>query len=288
MKKKNIVGISIALGVLVALVLVVTMVFTLHTIDFQLTTTYLSSSRSRLFNHGTISTATLESQMKNDANFNKGGNLLFMSFGKNIENIEKKNPYVKIEKIVRNFPNRITVYYSEREPVALIKEQGSTNGYFVVDNELKILDYVLEDQTEYDLPIINNYDDAYKVQTGDFLSDSELKSKVQTFVSAAYSAHVANGGSRNALYEDILKDCISIEYYTAGEYDQRAKIKLATSNGYTITADVWRLNEHTFEKLSFLWNAYLDQSTGIKDEYTSDTDIEVYTNSTGEIELHVL
>ena len=161
----------------------------------------------------------------------------------------------------------------------------------MVDNELKILDYVTSDDdfAGYKIPIIDDYEETYKTQKGEFLGDTNLKAKVQVFVSSAYSAYVANGGDKNALYENILKDCSSAKFYTAGEYSKQLEVKLSTSDAHTITAIITRVDEQTFEKISFLWNAYFDQDTGIKDTYHEDTKIEIYYNAaTNVIELHKL
>lgn len=279
MKKKNIIGISIAFGLLVGIVLIVTMVFTLNTVSFQLTTTL---SESRLFVDG-ATPETVEAKMLDDAEFAKGGNLLFMNFSQNIEKIEKKNCYVKVEKIVRSFPNKITVYYSEREPVALVQVKNNTNGYFVIDEDLKILDAVEHSQTSYVLPVLSDYEESYEATVGSFIESDSLKNKVKTMVASAFTGY----NHVDALYKDVLASCTKIEYYTAGSYDKRVKLTLKTSNDYTITIDVFRLEEHQAQKLKFAWRTYFTELKSRYESYTQDQTAEVYENNEGKIILVV-
>jgi len=282
MKKKNIIGISVALGVLVGIVLIVTMVFTLNTINFQLTTTFQEASASRLFVGGATA-ESVEAKMLEDAEFNKGGNLLFMNFAENIDNIEHKNPYVKVEKIVRSFPNKITVYYSEREPVALVQVKNNTNGYFVIDEDLKVLDAVEHSQTNYVLPVLDDYEDSYEASVGSFIDNSALKSKVKVMVASAYTGY----NVESALYKDVLANCTKIEYYTVGSFDKRVKLTLTTSNNHTITIEVFRVEENQAKKLKFLWRTYFTELISRYESYTEDQTAEVYENNQGKIVLAV-
>lgn len=87
-----------------------------------------------------LAEGTLE-KVKNSGEFSVGKNLLFMNFDKNIAKIEKENPYVKVEQIVRRFPNEISVYISERVPRFRVREKNSTN-WFILDGDFKVLDKV--------------------------------------------------------------------------------------------------------------------------------------------------
>ena len=240
MKKKNVIAWSIVVGVIVAIGIICAMVFTLSKIDFQITAQITVPGRSRLFTQGqTVS--SVQNNMESSANFNKGGNLLFMTFDDQIENIEKANPYVKVEKIVRRFPNKITVYYSEREAVALLPLKNVEKAYFVVDTQLKILDYVTQsadgylnqDLSQYILPVIDyySYGASAELKVGETIDNISLKNHLQDFVSGAFSAY----NQPTALYEDVMGFATSIKFYVGDNQDNRCAYTLkANSNANVI------------------------------------------------------
>lgn len=283
MKKKNIIVWSIVVGVIVAIGVICTMVFTLSKIDFQLTAQISIPGRSRLFTQGQ-SVDSVEDHMLNSAEFDKGGNLLFMQFDQQIENIEKNNPYVKVEKIVRRFPNKATVYYSEREAVALLPVQSVNNAYFVVDTDLKILDYVIESNGEFinqalskfTLPVINYYtycvDSSHKV--GDFVDNISLKEHLQTFVSGAFSAN----GQAAALYEDIMGFASQANFYLETNEDNRLKYVVKANSNANVTFEIYNTNERLFDKIALSWDLFITQYK--ETSITSTINLKVYVDQT--------
>ena len=281
MKKKNIIAWSIVVGVILAIGVICAMVFTLSKIDFQLTAQISIPERSRLFLEGqTVS--SVQQNMLSSAEFNKGGNLLFMKFDNEIQNIEQANPYVKVEKIVRRFPNKITVYYSEREAVALLPVQNVEKAYFVVDTDLKILDYVTKSsdkfynqaQSEYTLPIINyfGYSVPMEAKVGQTVINDSLKNHLQTFVSGAFSAN----GSAIALYEDIMGFATNVEYYLEQNEDNRCKYTVKANSNANVVFEVYNINERFFDKISLSWKLFIEEYK--ETTITSSIDLIVYVD----------
>ena len=283
MKKTNIIGICISIGALVALVLVFVFAFTLNTVNFQLTAQFKQTTRSRLFANG-VNTENLQEKMQEDAEFKIGCNLLFTKFDSNIEKIEENNPYVKVEKIVRSFPNKLTVYYSEREPVALLHSNDADDLYYVVDTDLKVLDAVTYDgvqekyisslsatQPGYVLPVVDDYGEKYTAEVGKIIDNEELKTKIKTIVAGALSA----GDDANALFEDVLEPCSNITFETVSD-DKRATLVLSASNGHIVTATIYSVEDKYFAKVSMLWKVYL---SNLKLHDTSDATVVVYVNN---------
>lgn len=286
MKKKNIIAWSIVVGVVVAMVLICTMVFTLSKIDFQITAQITVPGRSRLFTQGQT-VESVQNNMLTSANFKEGGNLLVMTFDKQIENIEKANPYVKVEKIVRRFPNKITVYYSEREAVALLPIKNVEKAYFVVDTQLKILDYVTQSAegyfnqnlSQYTLPVIDYY--SYTVpselKAGDVIDNASLKNHLQLFVSGAFSAY----NQPTALYEDIMGFITDIKFYLQNNQDNRCLYTLKANTNADVIFDTYNINERFFNKIALSWNLFINnyKATNV----TSDITLVVHINNAHKI-----
>ena len=283
MKKKNIIAWSIVVGVILTIGMVCSMVFTLSKINFQLTAQISIPERSRLFMQGTTS-SMVEDNMLESAKFEKGGNLLFMNFNKQIQNIEEANPYVKVERIVRRFPNKITVYYSEREAVVLIPVQSVNNAYFVIDTELKVLDYVTasggkfvnQAQNEYVLPVINYFDyrASAELKVGQTIDNKSLKNQLSAFVGGAFSAN----GNNNALYEDVLGLASNANFYLENNGDNRCRFTLKTNTNADVVFDIYNINERFLDKVAISWDLFIKQ---YKDaSITSTINLKVYVDQT--------
>jgi len=283
MRKKNIIVWSIVFGVILALCIVSTVVFTLGKVEFQMTAQIKDISRSRLFTQANTK-ETVENSLNTEAEFEIGGNLLIMTFENPISNMEKAYPFVKIDRIVRSFPNKITVYYSEREAVALLPINGVEDSYYVVDTDLKVLDYVVYNSSEdkflsqggygeYVLPIIDFNEQTFSAEIGDTIDNAELKDKLSTFVSGAFSAN----GVAAALYEDIMQCSTKIKFYTSEHSDYRCKYIVKTNTSTKVEIDMYRIEERFFDKVAISWNLYIQE---YKDgDALSNIKLEVYVSA---------
>lgn len=111
------------------------LVFRLKTVDIEF--------RSRAIN--TNLSEDTPTRVLETGDFDIGKNIVFMNFDDNIQKIEKNNPFVKVEQVIRYFPNIVRVYISEREPKYRVKDSGqSSNSWYILDNDFKILDKVSE------------------------------------------------------------------------------------------------------------------------------------------------
>lgn len=127
----GIVGLS-----LILLSVIFSLTFRLKTVDVEF--------RSRAVN--TNLPVEIQEKVFETGEFDIGKNIVFMNFDNNIANIEKSNPFVKVEQIIRRFPNKVTIYISERIPKYRVKESSAeTNNWYILDEDFKILDKVSED-----------------------------------------------------------------------------------------------------------------------------------------------
>lgn len=272
MNKKRAITLSIIFGVMLMIVLIISTVFTLNTIDYQLTAMFVDTNRSRLFANGST-VSSVEQKLDESADFSKGCNLLFTKFDGNIENMEKAVPYAKIEKIVRSFPNKITVYYCEREAVALLPSENVENAYFVVDNTLKVLDYITDENTSYNLPIINYLDIKFNAKPGQTIVSKQLQSYVKTFVDCAFT--VVNDA--NALYEEVMKPFEEIKFYIVGTSELRCSYLTIADNDSKLEFEIFNINEKFSQKC--LTAIHLQVTDFSQDPTITDTTFTVYYNS---------
>ena len=124
---------------LIVLCSVFALVFRLKTVDVE----FRAVAENTNLQEGTID------KVRETGEFDFGKNILFMDFEDNIQKIEKSNPYIKVEQIVRHFPNIVRVYISERIPKYRVKENSeSVSKWYILDNDFKILDKVTEEELE--------------------------------------------------------------------------------------------------------------------------------------------
>ena len=126
---------SVCLSIIV-LCFIFVLVFRLKTVDIEF--------RSREEN--TNLAAETPTRVLETGEFDFGKNILFMSFEDNIAKIEKSNPFVKVEQVIRHFPNTVRVYISERQPRYRVKDETETNKWYILDNEFKVLDKVNDEE----------------------------------------------------------------------------------------------------------------------------------------------
>ena len=71
--------------------------------------------RTRLGSETRLEEGILD-RVKESGDFDYSASVLFLDTKENINNIEKKHPYVKVEQVIRKFPNKLCIYISERIP----------------------------------------------------------------------------------------------------------------------------------------------------------------------------
>ena len=133
-RRKKILVIFSVIGLsLILLSVIFALMFRLKTVDIEF--------RSRVVN--TNLPAEIQEKVFETGEFSVGKNIVFMNFDNNIAKIEKSNPFVKVEQIIRRFPNKVTIYISERVPKYRVKEDSKqTNNWYILDEDFKILDKV--------------------------------------------------------------------------------------------------------------------------------------------------
>ena len=172
----------------VVLCVIFALVFRLKTVDIEF--------RTRVAQANTNLGEDVQTKVLESGEFEFGKNILFMNFDENIKKIEKSNPYVKVEQVIRSFPNIVRVYISERIPKYRIKDSSEAKWY-ILDTEFKILDKIDEAslKTEKVNGNSNFYDQTIEITTttltlpscyiGDFV-ESNIISYLSDITSGIY------------------------------------------------------------------------------------------------------
>lgn len=167
--------------------------------------------------------------VKNSAEFGFGKNLLFMNFEENIAKIEKEHPFVKVEQVVRHFPNEVSVFISERTPRFRVKDKNSTN-WFILDDDFKVLTKLTSAEVIEDGKYGNlSYEDI----TVEISSSSlVIEAFIGDFVTAKYDSHIKQIGSGILAaynYKDIGK-AKSISIKTEGTLEFEIVMKTSSTD----------------------------------------------------------
>ena len=131
---------SIVCASIIIVCIVLSLVFKLKTVDIEF--------RTRVVQAETNLPAGIKDRVLESGDFDYSKNTLFANFDKNIEKIEKENPYVKVEQVIRYFPNKVKVFISERLPRYRVQDAEDTNRWYILDSEFKVLDKVTTEEVK--------------------------------------------------------------------------------------------------------------------------------------------
>lgn len=141
MKRKKLwITLSIVCASIIIVCIVLSLVFKLKTVDIEF--------RTRVVQAETNLPAGIKDRVLESGDFDYSKNTLFANFDKNIEKIEKENPYVKVEQVIRYFPNKVKVFISERLPRYRVQDAEDTNRWYILDSEFKVLDKVTTEEVK--------------------------------------------------------------------------------------------------------------------------------------------
>jgi len=142
--------------------------------------------------------------------FAYGSNVLFCSYTPSSEKIEKAFPFVKVEKMVRRFPNKLTVYVSGRIPELVIKDDDIADKWYIVDYDMKVLSVIrnevdLSDNMYRDLPIVS-VKGVNNLSAGDFLEASILTNTLINILDGVYGESASPSSVMSRITLDISSE----------------------------------------------------------------------------------
>ncbi len=135
------------------LFVIVLFVFCMAFFTLQHVSVFFIHPTNKAFDH----TGIIES-----AEFDYGRSLVSQDKQQYIANIEKANPYIKVNKIETKFPNRMIIHVEERQPMYVL-HNVTAGQYLVLDEQMKVLEIItdedymlLTDQKPMEL-VVENY-----------------------------------------------------------------------------------------------------------------------------------
>lgn len=164
------------IGALVLLMIVFGVLFSLRTINVDYITT-----GSHIENY-------TRDEVIRQSGIKKGKSIIFTNYKAAQSRLEKALPFGKF-KVVRTFPNKVTIYVSEREKVFRVVDQEGN--WHIYDESLKCLDVVPEanltiDQND-EVPILNGAE-FEQVNEGEFVNNQALANKITKIIDGVYGA----------------------------------------------------------------------------------------------------
>lgn len=193
--------------------------------------------RNRLVQNETVLEEGIIDKVKDSGDFKIGKNILFMSFKENIAKIEKENPYVKVEQVVRHFPNIVRVYISERVPKYRICDKDNPNKWYILDSEFKVLSTASGDLKQATYGSSNFYDKTIEISPssltlssyiGEFVDDESDRTNLNNIFTGVYKRTTDYFMVKSVA---IIKDGNDFKFLlvmknTATENDEGCKIEI--------------------------------------------------------------
>ncbi len=221
----------------ILLSIVVHFAFNLKNVDVEF--------QSRLSQENTRLETGVQEEISNYFDF--GNNIILMNFDENILEIEKNIPYVKINQIVKFFPNTIRVYISERIPKYKIKSETNSNEWIILDEDFKVLEIIDEiniENAKTDLEdVIEIENVSLTVSEGEFITNlPDLNADLNNIVAGVYGRtedfsivkSISISGTEEKVYtltmkNDAREDGSGCRILVSGENDLTTKIFVAIS-----------------------------------------------------------
>ncbi len=116
----------------IAIAVVFSFVFRLRTVDIEF--------RARLDASETRLEDGIKDKVLADGEFLYNANMFFYKTDSCVQKIEKENPYIKVEQVIKYFPNVIRVYISEREMRYRVQDTNDSSKWYILDKEFKVLE----------------------------------------------------------------------------------------------------------------------------------------------------
>ena len=165
MKKRRIIVVCSIIGVLIVLVGVFAAMFNLQHINVEIV-----KNPDIVNSYG----ANICEDIVKSGDFAYGSNTLFSSYEESQKKIEKAYPFVKVEKMVRKFPDKMTIFVSGRKPEVIVEDPEALNTWYILDIDKKVLAVInnfsdLQNGMYKDLPVVKG-SDIKNVESGDFLN----------------------------------------------------------------------------------------------------------------------
>ena len=143
--------------------------------------------RTRLSEGSKLEIGILD-KVKKSGDFDYNASVLFLNTQKSVDKIESEHPYIKVQQVIRKFPNKLTVYVVERIPKYRVKDNDLSNKWYILDDEFKVLECVTSEDVERDFADITveiQYFTANAVE-GEFINKTTEMKLVNNIMSGVF------------------------------------------------------------------------------------------------------
>lgn len=147
--------------------------FRLKTVDVEF--------QSRLPQEQTKLESGIQEKIKDYFPYNK--NIIVLNFNKTIQSIEKDYPYLKINQVIKNFPNVARVYISERVPKYRVQAYSDESMWLVLDEDFKVLEKLTNEQLHQE-NMYNNmsfFDKTIEISKDILVSNNNIGEKISGY-----------------------------------------------------------------------------------------------------------
>jgi len=145
--------------------------------------------RTRLSEAETRLPSGILDTVKDSAEFDYKDSVLFMDVESSISKIEKSNPYVKVTDVRRKFPNKLTVYISERIPKFRIVDGDDSDSWIILDEDFKVLEKITNAELlnqELDEKTVEIKYFSEKIEVGEFLPMGVERDNLNAILTGVY------------------------------------------------------------------------------------------------------
>ena len=127
-------------------------------------------------------------KVKESGEFDYKTSILFLNTKESVEKIEKDNPYVKVQQVIRKFPNKLHVYISERIPKYRVQDSKLSNKWYILDDEFKVLEFVTTEELATDFSENTIELKHFKIDSGagEFLSKPQELERLNAIMTGVY------------------------------------------------------------------------------------------------------
>lgn len=197
-KRKNLwISIVCICAILLVATILTHFVFRLKTVDVEF--------QSRLSESETNLEEGIQDKVK--GYYESKENIILMNFDETTKIVEKENPYLKVNSIIKVFPNTIRVYISERIPKFKVKNSNNNSEWLILDEDFKIVTKITEsNETNVDLANyieISNENLNISLEIGEFvMSNYDCKNFVNQIAVGVYGVSEDYSIVKTVSYEE--------------------------------------------------------------------------------------
>lgn len=143
--------------------------------------------RTRL-NEGSRLESGILDKVKASGNFDYNSSVLFLDTKKSVDKIESEHPYIKVQQVIRKFPNKLMIYVTERIPKYRVKDNDLTNQWYILDDEFKVLECVTSGDVERDFKDVTVEIQYFKANAieGEFINKSTEMNMINQIMSGVF------------------------------------------------------------------------------------------------------